>query len=133
MGLLRTSAFLRLVLYADAATCLAAGLLMVLGAGALEQSLGLPAVLSRYAGVSLFPFAAFLIYLSRRENLSPPAIWTVIVLNAIWTIGSFLLLLTGWIAPNDLGNAFIAVQALGVAVFACLEYVGLRKSQAATV
>ena len=42
MQLLRTSTFLRWVLFADAATCIATGLLMMLGSGLLERFLGLP-------------------------------------------------------------------------------------------
>jgi hypothetical protein len=133
MRLFRTSTFLRWVLYADAATCIASGFLMIFGSSVLEQHLGLPAELSRYAGISLLPFAAFLVYLARRENLSVPAVWAVIVLNALWTVDSLLLLWTGWVAPNELGKAFIVAQALGVAIFAGLEYVGLRKSEPATV
>jgi len=133
MQLLRTSTFLRWVLFADATTCIATGLLMMLGTGLLEQYLGLPAGLSRYAGVSLAPFAAFLVYLAKRENLSPPAVWTAIVLNAFWTVASFIILLTGWVAPTELGYIFVIAQALGVAGFAGLEYFGLRKSVTATV
>jgi hypothetical protein len=125
---LRTSTFLRRVLFADAATCLATGLLLTLGSGALEQFLGLPAGLMRYAGLSLLPFAALLVYLATRERLSPPAVWAVIILNALWTADSFLLLLTGWVAPTELGYAFVVGQALGVAAFAGLEYLGLRKA-----
>ena len=44
---------------------------------------------------------------------------------------SFLVVATGWITPNPLGYAFVTAQALGVAMFAGLEYVGLRKSAAA--
>src|SRR5215470_2290436 len=128
MQLLRTSTLLRWVLFADATTCIATGLLMTLGSGLLEQYLGLPAGLSRYAGASLFPFAAFLVYLAKRENLSPPAVWTAIVLNALWTAASFLILLTGLVDPTELGYTFVIVQALGVAGFAGLEYLGLRKS-----
>ena len=112
MQLFRTSTFLRWVLLADVATCIATGLLMMLGSGVLEQFLGLPAELSRYAGVSLLPFAAFLGYLATRENLSPPVVWAVIVLNALWTVDSILLLLSGWIEPTGLGNAFVIFQAL---------------------
>jgi len=128
MQLFRTSTFLRWVLLADAATCIATGLLMMLGSGLLEQFLGLPAELSRYAGVGLLPFAAFLVYLAARENLSPPVVWAVIVLNALWTLDSILLLLSGWIEPTELGYAFVIFQAFGVAMFAALEYFGLRKS-----
>jgi len=133
MPLFRTSTFLRWVLLADAATCIAVGLLMSFGSGLLEQFLGLPTELSRYAGFSLLPFAAFLIYLAGRENLSPPAVWAVIVLNALWTVDSILLLLGGWFEPTGLGYAFVIFQAFGVAMFAGLEYFGLRKSATATV
>lgn len=132
MQLFRTSTFLRRVLLADAATCIMCGLLLALGATQLEQFLGLPTELSRYAGLSLLPFAAFLGYLAMRENLSTPVVWAVIVLNALWTIDSILLLLSGWVAPTGVGAAFIVFQALGVAMFAALEYFGLRKSATAT-
>ena len=133
MEILRTSTFLRRVLLADAATCLAAGLLMLLGSGLLDQSMGLPTQLSRYVGICLLPFAVFLVYLATRENLSQPVVWAVIGLNALWTVDSILLLLSGWIEPTGLGYVFIIFQAFGVAMFAGLEYFGLRKSAIATV
>ncbi|HEX5734526.1 MAG TPA: hypothetical protein VF131_16945 [Blastocatellia bacterium] len=128
MELYRTSTFLRRVLFADAATCAAAGLLMLLGAGLLEQDFGLPRELSRYAGIGLLPFAAFLVYLATRANLSQTALWAVIVLNVLWTVDSILLLVSGWIEPTGFGYAFVILQAIGVATFAGLEYFGLRKS-----
>jgi hypothetical protein len=128
MQLLRTSTFLRWVLFADAATCVATGLLMTFGSGPLGEYLGLPAGLLRYSGISLLPFAALLVYLASRETLSSPVVWTVIVLNALWAVDSILLLLTGWVAPTELGSTFVVAQALGVAVFAMLEYFGLKRS-----
>jgi|SRR5262245_1231024 len=126
-----TSKFLRWVLLADAATCVATGLLMMFGASLLAQFSGLPPELLRYAGISLLPFAAFLVYLASRESLSPTGVWTVIVLNALWTADSFLLFATGWVTPTELGYALVSGQALGVAVFAGLEYVGLKKAATA--
>jgi hypothetical protein len=128
MELARSSAFLRAVLFADAATCTATGLLLIFGSSFLEQFFGLPHALSRYAGMSLMPFAAFLIYLATRDNLSPTMVWAVIVLNALWTLDSILLLLSRWIEPTEFGYAFVVFQALGVAMFAGLEYIGLRRS-----
>jgi hypothetical protein len=132
MQVIRTSTFLRWVLFADAATCLACGLLMTLGYGALAWFLGLPGELLLYAGISLLPFTAYLIYLATREYLSPLLVWLVIVLNVLWAADSFLLLLTGWVAPTGPGYAIVIVQALGVAMFAALEYLSLRKSTMAT-
>jgi hypothetical protein len=131
MELSRGSTFLRRVLLADAATCGAIGLLMMLVSDPIEQLLGLPAELSRYVGISLLPFAALLVYLATRANLWQPLVWAVIVLNALWTADSLLLLLSGWIEPTRLGYAFIIFQAVGVAMFAGLEYLGLRKSATA--
>jgi hypothetical protein len=58
-------------------------------------------------------------------------VWAVIVLNALWTVDSILLLLSGWIEPTELGYGFVIFQAFGVAMFAGLEYFGLRRSPTA--
>ncbi len=128
--LTRTSPLLRWVLLADAATCAAMGLLLLFGAPWLAQVLMLPPDLSRFAGATLLPFAALLVYSAGRTPLAPAAIWTVILLNVFWVMGSLLLLVEGLIEPNSLGIAFVVVQAGGVALFAALEYFGLRQSLA---
>jgi hypothetical protein len=126
----RPSVFLQRVLAADAATCVATGLLMLFGAGALEPWLGIPPTLMRYAGASLLPIAAFFAYVATRESSPRVLVWAVIAGNAAWSFDSIALLFTGWIAPTALGIAFIMAQALVVALFAELEYVGLRRSAA---
>lgn len=123
--------FLRRVLLADAAASAATGLLMLLGAGTLESLLNLPAALLKGAGAGLLPFAVFLAWLASRESTSRAAVWAVIAVNAVWVVDSFYLLLSGWVSPNAAGQAFIAVQALAVAVLAELEYFGLRRSATA--
>lgn len=123
--------FLRRVLLADAAASGATGLLMAFGASFLEPLLGLPVALLREAGIILLPFAALLTYIATREHLSRRWVWAVVVMNVIWVIDSILLLLSGWVSPTLLGQAFVIGQALVVAVFAELEYFGVRKSAAA--
>ena len=129
MSLFQMSPFLRRVLLADAVMSGAAGLLMLLGAGLLTEMLDLPAALLRTAGLILLPYAAFVVYVANRSQRA--MVWAVILINALWTIDSVVLLLSGWVAPNALGYAFVLVQAVAVAVFAELEYVGLRRSEAA--
>ena len=129
----RTSPFLRWVLFADAGTCLATGLLAMVDAEPLSQLSGLPVGLLRYAGLSLVPFAAFLVYLATRTVFRQSMAWTVILLNVLWTLDSILLLVTGWVTPTELGYVLVVVLAVGVAVLAGLEYVGLRKSMETAV
>jgi hypothetical protein len=52
----------------------------------------------------------------------------VILVNALWAMGSVALLLSGWVAPNLLGAGFVLFQAAVVAGFAVLQSQGVRKS-----
>ena len=125
------SPFLRNVLLLDALVSGATGLVLVLGAGLAEPLLGLPAALARGAGFVLLPFAAIVGWLATRPSLPRGAVWSVIVVNALWAIDSVVLLLTGWVAPTGLGIAFVLFQAIVVAGFAELQWLGLRRSSAA--
>lgn len=127
---MRVMAFLRRVLAADAVTSAAAGLLMLSAAGALSGPLGLPEALLRGAGLVLLPFAAGVAWLAARPSLPRAGIWAVIVANALWAVDSVLLLAGGWVAPTGLGWAFVLVQALAVAGFAELQWLGLRRMTA---
>ena len=122
------SPFLRKALLADAAISGATGLLLALGAGYLADLLGVPVGLPRWAGIALLPVAALLAFLATRERLSRPVVWAVIAANLVWAADSILLLFVGWIEPTALGVAFIVAQASVVAVFAELQWLGLRRS-----
>lgn len=125
------SNFLRRALLADAVVSGAAGLLMAGGAGPLQELLHVPAQLLLVAGLILIPYALELVLLTRRSLLSTPLVWAVIATNVAWALGSALILLTGIVHPNALGYAFLLVQAIAVAAFAEIQYVGLRKATAA--
>ena len=128
----QASTFLRRVLMLDAVATAATGLMLTFGASLTKDLLGLPQSLMQYAGVSLLPFAALVGYLATRATISRPAVWAVIAYNALWSIDSIVLLMTGAVAPTALGTAFVIAQALVVALFAELEYVGLRRMTTAT-
>jgi hypothetical protein len=120
------SRFLRRVLLVDAATCVATGALLALDAALLSRLLGLPQALLFYAGASLFPCAALMLWVALREPLSRAGAWIVVAGNAAWVAASVALLFAA--APTGLGSAFVIAQALAVALLAELEFIGLRKS-----
>ncbi len=127
----RSDLFLRRALLADAVISGATGVMTMAGSAMLKDLLGLPPALMVYAGLSLLPFAALVAVLATRPQVSRPAVWAVIAYNALWAIDSIVLLMSGWIAPTLLGQVFVAGQALAVAAFAELQYVGLRRADAA--
>ena len=119
---------LRNILKADAVTSLACGIVMCFGAAALSPVLGLPEVLLREAGLLLFPFAALVFWSATRERIPRPLVWIVVLSNALWAFDSILLLLSSWVAPTALGQAFVLAQAVAVALFAELEFFALRRT-----
>jgi hypothetical protein len=121
----RPANFLRNVLLVDAATCVASGVLMTLGSAPIAGLTAIPSALLLYAGLSLFPIAAFMAVTATRPVISRLAVWLIIDGNVLWVAGS-LWIMVGF-APNALGHAFIGAQALAVAILATLEVAGLRR------
>jgi hypothetical protein len=119
------SLFLRRALLADAVASAGTGALLTFGAGLLTNLLGLPEMLLREAGIFLLPYAAFVGWLGTRERLPEAVVWLVIVGNVLWTAASVALFI--WTAPTALGYAFVVAQAVVIAVFAELQYMGLKR------
>lgn len=119
--------FLRKVLLADAATCIAAGAVMTLGSSIVAPLTNIPAWLLLPAGVSLIPIAAFMAFVATRRTVSRGAVWLVIAGNALWFLASAWLLFGDVIAPNVFGSIFITAQALAVAVLTWLEHRGVTQ------
>lgn len=118
---------LRGILVADALISGSTGVLLLAGAGVVGPLLGISESLLRSAGIILVPFAAGVYSLSTRP-VSRGAVLAVIVLNGLWVAGSVALLAAGGIAPTALGTAFVVAQAVVVAIFAELQYAGLRRA-----
>ena len=121
------SSFLRRTLVLDASVSGATALLLVTAAGLLSNVLALPETLLRYAGAALVPFVIFVAYVARQPNVPRAGVFAIIMLNVVWVLASVWLLLGDQVRPSALGTAFILVQAVAVALFAELQYVGLRR------
>jgi hypothetical protein len=126
------SLFLKRVLWFDAATCLVTGTVMLAAAGTVERLLAIPAPLSAALGVVLLAFGAAVAWVGTRPYLLRPAVWAIVLLNALWAIESVLALAFGWLEPNVPGRVFVIGQAIAVAVIAELQFVGLRRSRPVT-
>jgi hypothetical protein len=117
---------LRNVLLVDAATCLMTGTLLTFGARFLAQLTAIPVMLLIYAGICLIFVAAFMAVIAMRVALPALGVWIIIAGNALWVAASVGLMIGPWIAPNALGYAFIAAQAVAVAMLTKLELDGTR-------
>lgn len=118
---------LRRILQADAVLCVVSGLLLSGGSSLLGPLLNIPNSLLFYSGLILFPNALFIGVTAQRPSISRAAVWTIVAVNTIWVLESIAILLLGWVTPNALGMIFIVFQALVVAIFASLEYLGLQQ------
>ena len=132
MSVIHPAPLLRQALLADAVTTAGCALLFLLAAGPLEGVLGLPSGLLRAAGGILVPFAALVGFLALRATLPRAAVWFVIAVNATWALDSLLLLFSGFVQPTAAGTALVIAQAVAVAMYAELQFLGLKRSEAAT-
>ena len=131
MPMSRARLSLSKILIVDASTCAVMGVLLAFGSRQMSALTAIPPALLFYAGLSLFPVAVFMAAVAARPAIQPTIGWLAVWGNALWIAASVLLLASGWIAPNALGIAFIAGQALAVAGLAWLEHLALRGSRLA--
>jgi hypothetical protein len=127
--MIHPSMLLRRALLADAIFSGASALLLSLGAGALAPLLDLPQALLRETGLFLIAYTALVGWLGTRHAIPRALVAIVVAGNAAWTVASIVLLFSGWVTPNWLGEILVAAQAITVGVFAELQYVGWRKSE----
>ena len=121
---------LRRVLWLDAATGVATGLLQVLLAAWLAPLLGLPESLLVMSGWALFGYVALIAWIATRPVIAPALVWLLIVANGAWVLGCLALLFGGLVAPTLMGQGFIAVQALAVGLLMELQCLGVRRAEA---
>lgn len=120
------SPFLRRILTLDAASCLAMGAGLTVGASTLSPLFGIDPSLVRGAGVALLPIGLFIGALALRGAGPKALVYLVVAGNLLWAFES-LLLVANTPAITGLGTVFVAGQAIAVAGFAALEWLGLRR------
>lgn len=119
---------LRLALRIDATASGALGVLGLAAAPLLADLLGPPTPVLFGVGAFFVVFAAALLVLAARRTVPRPAAWAVVVGNAVWAAGSVVATVAGADALTGLGTAVVLAQAAAVAVFATLQWTGLRRA-----
>jgi hypothetical protein len=129
--MIHASNFLRRALLADAVFSGVAALGFTFGAAGFAALFNLPEALLRETGLFLIAYTALVGWLASRSAVPKALVMLVVVGNALWTVGSIALLLSGAVSPNLLGVVMVVAQAIATGVFAELQYIGLRKSGSA--
>jgi hypothetical protein len=81
-------------------------------------------------GIGLLGFAGLLYLTARQRPLGLRQANLIFWLDVAWVVGSALLLATGWAPLTSAGWWAVLVVADVVALFAILEFVGIRRTQA---
>jgi hypothetical protein len=131
MTTMPTAGLLGTALRLDAAMSGATGLALLAAAGPIAAATALPAPLLLACGAFFLPYAALLAWCATRRSLPRWLVWVLAGGNLLWAVECAALPLLGLVAPNGRGIAFLAVQALAVAVFAQLYVVALRRAASA--
>ncbi|WP_067477348.1 hypothetical protein [Nocardia amamiensis] len=103
------------------------GGVLVAGAGFLRDPLGLPIGLSISFGVVMLAGALVLLMIARYPAISARHAQAVVTVNALSVAGMIGLAGSGLLPLTGLGVVFFIVGAVAVAIFAGLEFAGLRR------
>lgn len=126
MSIFASPRFLRQVLTADAASGALTALLHLTAAGALAPLLGIPYGLMVASGVALVLFVAGAAYLASCDPVPRGGVRVLVAANWAWVGGCLVLLALG-IPGTALGQAYVVMQAVAVAILAELQWFGLRR------
>lgn len=126
--MMTTTRFLRIALLLDAGMSGPSGLVLVAAPQAIGQATALPGGLLLGAGLFFLPYAALLAWLATRPAMPRWVVGLLAAGNLLWAVGCAALPLLGLVAPNGWGIAFLAAQAVAVAVFAELYILAMRRA-----
>ena len=127
MSIFASPRFLRHVMLADAASCLATGALQVAFTQPLSQLLALPAPLLAATGWFLLAYAAVAAWVGTRLPVPRALVAVFAAGNLGWAVGCVALLAVGGLQPTALGYAWVLAQAAVVSVLAELQWTGMRR------
>jgi hypothetical protein len=120
---------LRFALRLDAAGSGALGLLGLAAATPLAVLLGTTTGAMLGTGAFLVGYALLLLLIAARQPIPRAAAWAVVLGNTLWVLGSIGAVVAGRDSFTALGVTVVLAQAAAVAVFADLQWLGLRRAR----
>jgi hypothetical protein len=120
---------LRLSLNLDAVASGGLGVLLAAAGALLDDLLGIPVAVLVPVGGFLVAYAAALWFVGSRPQVSGPAVRVVVVGNLLWVAAGVVAAIAGWWSPTAAGTGFVLAQAAAVALFAGLQFSGLRRAR----
>lgn len=131
MSTTKRDGLLRLALRGNGLFSGLSGLLAIIAGGAVANFIGAgDAALFAFLGASLVLYALLLAYLASRETLDARLTWAAIGADVLWVLASVAILATDAFGLSTGGRWLVLILADVVAVFAVVQYVGLRRMQA---
>lgn len=124
---MRHDRLLRTTLTVNAAVSGVAGVATAALSGVLADPLGIPQPVLLAVGLALLPFVALLWRFGNAEDLGPRHARVAITGDIAWVLASVVVLAASPSGLTTLGHWVIGIVALGVADFAVLEWVGVRR------
>jgi len=123
-----STAFLRKAFLANAAFSALSAAVFLIGDGLVAALLDAFDALGaiHFVGLNLAVFAAFLVWLSRRDAIPSGLAWAVIAADLAWVIASWVAIAAG--LTSGQGTWAVAVVADIVTLFAVLQFVGVRRA-----
>lgn len=124
---MRHDRLLRTTLTVNAAFSGLAGLGTSALSGALADPLGIPQAVLVVVGLGLVPYAIMLRRFATGADLRASQAWIAIGADLAWVVASVAVLAVSPGGLTTLGHWVIGIVALGVADFALLQWMGVRR------
>jgi hypothetical protein len=123
-----STTLLRRILWVDGVSTAASGVLLLAAARPLEDLLGLPVSWAVPLGIGLLGWALAVILVVDHPRIPARHVAFVIGGNALSAAALVLLALTDLVPLTGLGIGFVLLMAAVVAVYAELQFMGLRRA-----
>ncbi|MFH9136577.1 hypothetical protein [Streptomyces sp. NPDC017524] len=124
--------FFRLVLRVDSVSTAVMGVVLVAAAVPLGSATGMPVAFAVAFGIFQIGGAAVLALIAGYPVIPLALARTVVVVNALCAVGCVVTAFSDFVPLNGFGVVFLLIGAVIVAVYAALQYTGLRRMTAAS-